>query len=273
MTTPSDAAYRQAVKEYRASYAKTWIEDRAREIDALRSATDAPDKDCITDGSGLCVATGPCMHGPAVDAGEGEPLGYIHEVVWPDGTSHKFCRKVPTMMTDIEKRDGIECHHVSERYWAIYEPAQPTPPAVEGDNCPFCGRWGKHYGEENCPERPQATPPAVEGELSKLVNLWRTKEVSIAPGVCVPLWLVQSAANIELWMKLNNHTDWKLGGIQSRVDRATATRTQLDDWTDRLLDKANEVRAMGMKYGVHSFHDVATMLIELRREALTNRST
>lgn len=49
-------------------------------------------------------------------------------------------------------------------------------------------------------------------------------------------------------------------------------RDAVTEWADRLLEKANEVRALGIKYGLNSHHEVAELLIELRREALTGKA-
>ena len=61
----------------------------------------------------------------------GECIGYIHEVVWPDGTQRSFSVGVPMTMAEVEKRDGIPVHHVSERYWPIHDPDAP-PIAQQG---------------------------------------------------------------------------------------------------------------------------------------------
>lgn len=91
---------------------------------------------------------------PAAPKGEGEGrhIGFIHEVVWPEGASYSYHRNTPTTMAEVEKRDGIPVHHISERVWPICDPAatpasEPAPEAVNVTDVAIGrGNWGQPDG-------------------------------------------------------------------------------------------------------------------------------
>lgn len=117
---------------------------------------------------------------------ERAPIGYIHEVVWPDGINRSFHNKQPMTMADVEKRDGIKTHHVSERVWPVYDPNTNEQSARE-----LLVELDKYL--DGCPDPDAIKPKWLVRKASRLLWLCRTALRSKQSEVPAIAWRTKSA--------------------------------------------------------------------------------